>query len=133
MPVLQVETNLTADQLLQAARQLPATELNEFVRSVNRLRPAPEAPRLSPQETALLLKINQAIPANLQKSYDTLYRKWRRGAASEAEQQKLHRLNQQIEAANAERFSRLAELAQLRQKPLRVLLDELGIRPPTND
>jgi hypothetical protein len=31
MPVLQVETNLTTDQLLQAVRQLPAVELDKLV------------------------------------------------------------------------------------------------------
>jgi hypothetical protein len=133
MSVLQVEANLTADQLLKAVRQLSPAELNEFVLSVNRLKPEPRAPRLSPRETELLLKINQALPADWLKKHGKLYRKWQRGAATPEEHETLKTLNRRLEAANAERLGYLAELAQIRQKPLRVLMKELGLRPPTDE
>ena len=133
MPVIQLEANLTAAQLLRAARQLPAAELSEFARAVNSLRPAPKTPRLSPRETELLLKINEALPADLRKKSDKLYRKWQRGAASELEYEELLKLNQQVEAANAKRIGYLAELAQLQQKPLRLLMKELGLKSPSDE
>jgi hypothetical protein len=65
MPTVQVEANLSFDDLLQATQQLSGPELEKFVGQVVALQAHRRAPSLSQSETELLLKINQGIPHHL--------------------------------------------------------------------
>lgn len=53
----------------------------------------------------------------------------RTGELTPEEHQELLRLTEEAEQLQAERIERLAQLARLRGKPLRAIMDELGIRP----
>ena len=66
MPVVQLQTDVSSEQLLQAVAQLPQSEWEYFVAQVLTLRPPHAEQRLSQTESELLLKINQGIPAELQ-------------------------------------------------------------------
>jgi len=59
MPTIQIET----EQLLNAALQLPASELDQLVARLQVLRRQTKVPRLSVKESELLQRINQGVPA----------------------------------------------------------------------
>jgi uncharacterized sporulation protein YeaH/YhbH (DUF444 family) len=126
MPTIQVE----AEQLLNAALQLPPLELDQLVARLQTLRRKTKVPRLSQPESELLRRINQGVPAQLQQRYDALRRKRRRHKLTRKEQQELLSLSKQMEQIDAERLQHLAELAQLRNTSLPDLMRQLGLEAP---
>lgn len=68
--------HVSTDQLLQAVERLPNSEFNAFVARVNVLRTRREVPRLSQEETSLLLLINRArLEPDQQARFDELVKK----------------------------------------------------------
>jgi hypothetical protein len=96
------------------------------------LRPQREALHLSQQETALLLRINQGIPAETQRRFDELVTKRQAETITSDELQELIELTDQIEQRDSECLAALIELARLRQITLDDLMDTLGIQLPAN-
>ena len=86
---------------------------------------------MSNTEAALLLRINQPIPAELQQRYDLLLAKRAAETLLPDEYDDLLRLTEQIETLDAQRVEALTELARLRGTSLRALMTSLGI-PPLN-
>ena len=127
MPTIQIEAHLTSEQLLYAAGQMPRREFNRFVEDVLRLRANHERGKLSIGESELLSKINQPVPADVQKRYDELLARRDARTLSTDEQQELLRLTDQVELLEAERMKHLVELAQLRQVSLDEVFDQLGL------
>jgi hypothetical protein len=84
---------------------------------------------LSNTEAALLLRINQPIPAELQQRYDLLLAKRLAETLLPDEYNELLRFTGQIEALEARRLDALAELARLRGISLRAVMSSLGISP----
>jgi hypothetical protein len=91
--------------------------------------PEPVAPRLTPRESELLLEINRGLSVDETERYRELTARRSEGTLSPEEHRELLRLTDEEERLQAERIERLAELAQLRRKPLGALMEELGIRP----
>lgn len=81
------------------------------------------------RESELLLAINRDLPAEVLERYRALMNRRRAGTLTPEEHQELLSLTDEAERLQAERIEHLAELAQLRGKPLGALMDELGIRP----
>ncbi len=131
MPVVQVERQLSTEDLLKAAGQLSQSELEQFTYRVITLRAQHQAPSLPRAEARLLRKINQGIPVTIQNRYDELTAKRRDETLSSDEYEELLRLTDQIEEIEARRLGYLAELARLRRTTLADLMGTLGIRPPT--
>ncbi|MFP4350030.1 MAG: hypothetical protein ACLFQY_17180, partial [Desulfococcaceae bacterium] len=86
--------------------------------------------RLPPDESELLIKINQGIPEKLQRKYNELLHKRDEKTLTNDEYEELLRLTDQMEMLDAKRIEHLTELANIRNKPLVLLMDELGIKPP---
>lgn len=128
MPIVQVDADLSLDQLLQAVEQLSRPELEEFVPRVVAVRAKRQAPILSKTESTLLSQINQGLPADVQARYDYLIARREEEALSPDEYAELLRLTQQMEALQARRVGYLAELAQIRNISLTQLIDDLGVR-----
>jgi hypothetical protein len=128
MPTIQI----AADQLLEAARQLPPPELDQLVERLLAWRGQlmNTAPRLSAAETELLLKINQGFAPAPQQRYDELLEKRDARTLTPAEYQELLALTEQVEAFNVERVQALADLAQLRQVSLPEVMRQLGLDTP---
>lgn len=107
---------MESTQLLRAVEQMSWHELDAFVAQVLVLRAQREASTLSDDESALLLRINRAVPEILQQRYNELI------AVREAEQltdqqyAELLDLTTEIEQREADRVAALAELARLRQQ-----------------
>ena len=132
MPVVQLNAELSVDQLVNAVTQLPQTEFEEFLHTINRIHPLHEEHRLSPSESELLLKINQGIPPDMQRRYDELIEKRDARTLTSAEYEELLQLTDQVELLDAKRVEYLLELARLRKQPLAMLMNELGLTPSTD-
>lgn len=128
MPTIQI----AADQLLEAARQLPPPEFNQLVERLLAWRGQlmNAAPRLSAAETELLLKINQGFAPAPQQRYDELLEKRDARTLTPAEYQELLDLTNQAEAFNVERVQALSDLARLRQVSLPEVMRQLGLDTP---
>jgi hypothetical protein len=129
MPTIQIEANLSNEQILNAARQMSRQELSQLVEQVLALRARHEASVLPAAESELLLKINQPVPDDLQRRYDELIARRDERALSPEERQELLGLTDQVELLEAERVKHLIELAQLRHVSLDDLMRSLGMEP----
>ncbi len=130
MPTVQLEAQISSDELLKAVQQLPPTELDKFVDQVLSLRAHHVTPSLPRTESELLLKINQGIPADLQKRYDELIGKRNAESLTESDHQELLVLTKQVEKIEVQRVEDLSELARIRHTSLAQLMQSLGLRTP---
>ena len=106
---------MSIEELLDGAAQLDTPKLEHLFSEVGALLAKRRAPHLSRDEAALLQKINQGLPPDVQQRYDTLIEKRQEETLTSDEHQELITMNDQIEEADAERVKNLATLAQLRQ------------------
>jgi hypothetical protein len=127
MPTIQIEANLSSEQLLNAARQMPRRELHQFVEQVLFLRAQHERGAIPVAESELLLKINQPVPADVQHRYDELIERRDARTLTPEEHDELLRLTDQVELLEAERMKHLIDLAKLRQVPLNEVMRQLGL------
>jgi len=123
---------MSIEELLDSAAQLDTPELEHFVSEVLALQAKRRAPHLSRDEAALLQKINQGLPPDVQQRYDELMAKLSEETITPNEHQELLAQIDKIEEADAERVQALAELAELRNVSITTLMDELGIHPPSH-
>ena len=128
--MLQVNAQITFDDLLNAVRQLSVPELERFSAFVLRLQAQQKAVSLSPGESALLLKINTGLGAETQARYDQLIAKRRSETLTNDEYAELLRLTQQAEQIDGQRVEALVELAKLRNVPLKTVMQQLEIQTP---
>lgn len=85
---------------------------------------------LARQESRLLAEINQGLSQTEWERYYCLVAKRRAEEITEEECTELAATSERIEAENADRMKRLAELADLRSVTLPELLTQLGVAPP---
>ena len=123
---------MSIEELLDSAAQLDTPELEHLVSEVLALQAKRRAPCLSKDEAALLQKINQGPPPDVQQRYDTLIEKRQEETLTSDEHQDLITLNDQIEESDAERVKSLAVLAELRNVSITTLMKDLGIHSPSN-
>jgi hypothetical protein len=129
-----IPIEISTEQLLQAVERLPADELDAFAARISLLRARRSVPRLSADETALLLQINSAgLEPAQQVRFDALVSKRHAETIATAELQELIQLTDLSEQRNVERLQALGELARLRGTTISALMDTLGIRPPAYD
>jgi hypothetical protein len=131
MSVIQVDVQLSTRDLLQAAEQLDANELNTLVNALIALKARRHAPVLPQTEAELLQEINQGLPAGLQARYTELIQKRQAERLMPSEHEELLGLTEQVEAVNVQRVAHLVKLAQLRGVALPKLMDDLGLDIPS--
>jgi hypothetical protein len=122
---------MSFDELIQAANQLDATDLDRLLHQVIFLRASRKTQVLPEEESQLLIKINQGVPPDLHAQYQMLRQKRESETLTETEHITLIQLSNQIEQIGAQRLEALANLAQLRQVSLLDLMETLGIQPMT--
>ncbi len=105
-------------------------ELNRLFSHVISVRPLYENHRLPNTESELLMKINQGVPDIVQQRYNKLIAGRNKRTLTEEEYSELLQLTDQMEMLDAKRLEYLAELAQIRNKPLPLLMNEPGIVHP---
>lgn len=125
-----VEAQVDTKQLLQAIEQMPQPDFETFVTQVLKLRAQRQVQSLSLSESELILKIKQSIPDDIQQQFNELIEKQRSMALTNAEHARLIQLTDQIEDLDAKRIEYLAQLAQLKQKLLVEVMQDLSIHPP---
>ena len=130
MPTIQIDAKLSFNQVVNAVKQLSDAEREKLLSQVAAMRPLYENHQLSPAQSELLTKINKGIPEEIQGRYNELIHKRNEKTLTDEEYEELLRLTDQIELIDAKRLEYLTELATLRNKPLVLLMDELGIKPP---
>lgn len=130
MSTVQVQTELSFDELLKAVQQLSSSDLEELMSQVVALQAQRKASSLPKAETDLLLKINQGLPAHRQQRFNELVAKRQAETLTPEEYQELLQLTDDIETSDAQRVYYLTELARLRGVSLTALMKDLGIRPP---
>ncbi|MCP4104364.1 MAG: STAS/SEC14 domain-containing protein [Desulfobacteraceae bacterium] len=130
MPVIQLKADLSFDQLANAVGQLSNSELERLFAQVACVRPLYEEHRLSDTESELLMKINEGVSDTVQSRYNKLIGKRDERTLTDEEYSELLRLTDQVELLDVNRLEYLTELARIRNKPLTLLMDELGITPP---
>ena len=130
MSVVRIETELSFDTLLQAVEQLSIPDLEQLLSQVIHVQAKRKAPSLSPDETELMLKINQGLSPDMQQRFDELIAKRQAETLTPEELQEFIALTDQIEQSDAERIQCLAQLARIRGISLDVLMDTLEIQPP---
>jgi len=130
MPIVQVEAQVSTDELMKAVQQLSKNDLDQFVFQVVNLRAKRQAPGLAKNEAELLQKINQGLPSKIQKRYGELLEKRQAEDLSPEEQGELLSLTDQIEKLEARRVEYLVELSRLRETTITDLMKTLGIQPP---
>jgi hypothetical protein len=87
-------------------------------------------PHLPHEETELLQQISHGLPPETWARYQALKEKRDARTLTPDEHAELLALTNEVELWNARRLELVLALAQLRQVPLRVLMDELGLTPP---
>jgi hypothetical protein len=132
MPVVQIEAQLSTEELLEAADQLDETELEQFALQIIALRARRQAPSLPKAEAALLIEINRGLRPEEQERYDELIGKRRRESLTPDEYEELLCLTDHVESVAARRMKALAELARLRGITMTALMEDLGIQTPSD-
>lgn len=127
MPVIQLKANLSIDQLVSALGQLSPSELEKLFAQLFSVNVLHEEQRLSNAETELLMKINEGVSDAAQLSYDELIAKRNKNSLTDEEYSELLHLTDHIEMLDVKRIEYLTELAYIRNKPLALLMNELGI------
>jgi hypothetical protein len=129
MPTINTETEVSVDVLIKAAEQLKPAELRRLTAEMLTLSAKRNAPSLSKNESALLLKINQRLPVDVQNRYDELIAKREAETLTPDEYSELLDLTRQAEAFDYQRLETMTELAKIRGITLSALLKELQIEP----
>jgi len=133
MPILKIEAQISALDLLQAVQQLSQPELEQFIEEILQFKAQKNAANLTKQESDLLLKINQDLPIELQQQYKILTQKRDQETLTESEYEKLLESTDQLEKYQAQRLEYLTQLAQIRQISVSTLMTEMGVKPINND
>lgn len=133
MPTIRVRAELSAQELLRAAKKLSPDELDKFVTDVKALEVQRQMSRLSPKEKALLARINEGLPKALRTRYYALVEKRRAETLSKREYRELLRLTDEVEKLQVERVKLMVKLSRLRNTSLERLTEELPIKTPSHE
>ena len=128
MPTIQVEANLSVDDLVGVVSRLSEPELERLSSEVNLVRAKRKSPCLPEHESDLLRIVNQGAPGEVQARYDELTALRDEEKLTAELHQELLDLTQQIESHNVGRVKALTELAALRKTTLKQLLRDLQIQ-----
>jgi hypothetical protein len=121
---------LSTEQILSAVSHLSLPELEQVFEHVLALQAERKAAHLSAAESALLVRVNQGLPAALRERMACLRAKRAEESITDAEYEELTRLTDRAEELHADRMAALVELAKCRGVSLAVLMDQLGIHFP---
>lgn len=132
MATIQLNAQVSSDELLRAASQLDSSELNILADRILTLRAQRRVSNLTLAETDLLLKINLGLSNETWKRYNDLKTRLHEETISTEEHRELLSLIDDVETDNAKRLGHLVELAGLRGTTLDSLMRSLGIGPHTH-
>ncbi len=124
------EVELKIRSLAALQGMSPESYLSDLVET-NVRKGRPNERTMPANEKILLQQINVGLSQVQWERYHALLSKRDARNLTEEEHQELLQIINSIEILNARRIEALAELAQLRRKPIRTVMAELGITPPS--
>ncbi len=127
------QTSPPVNVLLTTVRQMPIAELEQFVDQVIAIRAERVAPHLTADESALLARIKQGLPAEDRDRMRAIIERRDDETIIAEEWQELATLTDRLEMLHADRLTALAELARLRGVTLDEMMSQLGIQFPDQD
>lgn len=125
--------NMSQTQILDAVRQLPPSELEDFVKKVLVFQAKKRTKSLPDAETQLLKSIYRKFSAEKLASLKQLRKKSEVEDLSENEFAELTLLSDSLEEFHARRMKKLAELSKLRGLGLEETMAQIGIKFPNYD
>ena len=129
MTVLQLETQVSSEQLLRALESMPLSELRRFAAQVDAILKNRQAPRIPQVEADLLLEINRGLPVRMRSRLDELLAVQETGVLADAEQAELIQLTNRLEEIDTRRIQLIGELARLRKQPVAAIIREFQLSP----
>lgn len=137
MKTMALEIRISSEleqQLQQAAAQVGLAPdvyaMQLLAQGLTSTRPQSDSgQRLSPNESALIQRINRSFSQVDWARYETLLAKREDETLTADEQTELIHFSDQLEALNVDRMQALSELSQIRQTSIQALMDELGLKP----
>jgi hypothetical protein len=123
-----IQLEVSRENLLEAIEQLENDELSDFVNEVLHVRARRFAPVLDHQESELFQKINQWLSEEETRRRDELLKKLDAETLTELEHEELMQLNDKVEWLNVQRLKAFIQLAELRQKTIEELMNDMGIK-----
>ncbi len=127
------QVDLGMDDILNGISELETKDLEKFIQKIGHLIARRKVAYLPERESQLLLKINRAIPATLQKRYEYLLAKNREETITPIEHEELIKVIEKMETKNAERLEFLIELSRIRNISLDILMKQLHLNPFEDD
>ena len=129
MTVLQLETQVSSEQLLRALESMPLSELRRFAAQVDAILKNRQAPRISQVESELLIEINRGLAPDMRSRLDELLGDQETGSLTDSQYDELLYLTNQLEIYDARRIQLIGELARLRNRPVDAIITEYQLSP----
>ncbi len=129
MANIQIEAQVSTEELFRAIERLPPGDFANVVERVLLMRADRVATHADQSETILLRQINNGPPVEMQKRFDELVAKREAESISPDELSEFIDLTELIETRDAERLEALNALARSRKMSLANLMTSLGIVP----
>ena len=127
MANIQIEAQVSTEELFRAIERLPPGDFADMVERVLLMRADRVATPADQSETDLLLRINNRPPVEIQERLDELVAKREAESISPEELSELIDLTEIIETRDGDRLEALNALARSRRMPLADLMTSLGI------
>ena len=129
MTVLQLETQVSSEQLLRALESMPLSELRRFAAQVDAMLKNRQAPRISQVESELLIEINRGLAPDMRSRLDELLADQETDSLTDSEYDELLYLTNQLEIYDARRIQLIGELARLRSRSVDAIITEFQLSP----
>lgn len=127
MTTVQVHTEIALSDLLQGVEQLDNSTLERFADQVMLLRAQRRTLSLPKAEATLLRQINVGLSDDRQARFVELKEKRDKEVLTDLEHAELLTIIDEIEQNDVERMKAVTKLAQLRNLPVRELMQEFGL------
>jgi hypothetical protein len=127
MPSIQITSKVSFEDLFNGVKSLKNQDFEQFVEKIMQLKAQRQAEFIPTAEADLLAKINQSLSVEVLERYQVLQTKRSEEVLTEREFQELSDIVEQKELLNAERLKYLGELAIIRRKSLREVMQELDL------
>jgi hypothetical protein len=127
MPSIQITSKVSFEDLFNGVKSLKNQDFEQFVEKIMQLKAQRQAEFIPTAEADLLAKINQSLSVEVLERYQVLQTKRSEEVLTEREFQELSDIVEQKELLNAERLKYLGELAIIRKKSLREVMQELDL------
>ena len=126
-----MKAHVSTEELFEKVTQLELQEFDNFISKVLTLQAKRHTNALTKEESELVKQISLGISSETWQHYEKLKDKRRASNLSSEEHTELVGISNQIEIANAKRFSALVQLSAIRETSLEALMKEFGIQAPS--